>query len=191
MAKYRLSIGNSKRAFVFDPDQNPLFKIERIDGGANAFASKGLLATALGLFEPTTTGGSGSGDVSGPGSSTDNAIPRYDGTTGKLLQGSGATIADGGDMVLVGGLTIPLTKKLKIIACSNGCAGGATLASGTVTVATTAVDGTCLILVMPTSQSASAGHLSIGAIVDNTSFVIESSNAADDRDVSWLIVGAV
>ena len=38
--------------------------------------------------------GSGSGDVVGPASSTDNAIARYDGTTGKLLQNSAATIAD-------------------------------------------------------------------------------------------------
>lgn len=42
----------------------------------------------------TSTGGSGSGDVVGPASSTDNAIVRYDGTTGKLIQNSAATIAD-------------------------------------------------------------------------------------------------
>jgi hypothetical protein len=34
------------------------------------------------------------GDVLGPTSSTDNGVPRYDGTTGKLLQGSGYTISD-------------------------------------------------------------------------------------------------
>lgn len=36
----------------------------------------------------------GSGDVVGPASSTDNAIVRFDGTTGKLVQNSGATIDD-------------------------------------------------------------------------------------------------
>lgn len=35
-----------------------------------------------------------SGDVFGPTSSTDNGIPRYDGTTGKIIQGSGFTISD-------------------------------------------------------------------------------------------------
>lgn len=35
------------------------------------------------------------GDVVGPASSTDNAIVRFDGTTGKLVQNSGITIADG------------------------------------------------------------------------------------------------
>lgn len=37
---------------------------------------------------------SGSGDVVGPGSSTDNAISRFDGTTGKIIQNSGTTIDD-------------------------------------------------------------------------------------------------
>lgn len=35
-----------------------------------------------------------SGDVDGPASSTDNAIARFDGTTGKVIQNSAATIAD-------------------------------------------------------------------------------------------------
>jgi hypothetical protein len=37
----------------------------------------------------------GGGDVVGPGSATDNAIVRFDGTTGKTIQNSGITIADG------------------------------------------------------------------------------------------------
>lgn len=36
----------------------------------------------------------GSGDVVGPASATDNAIARYDGTTGKLIQDSAVTIDD-------------------------------------------------------------------------------------------------
>lgn len=45
-------------------------------------------------FDATGGGGGGSGDVVGPASATDNAIVRYDGTTGKLIQNSAATIAD-------------------------------------------------------------------------------------------------
>jgi hypothetical protein len=41
-------------------------------------------------------GGGGGGDTVGPASSTDNAIARFDGTTGKLLQNSSATISDSG-----------------------------------------------------------------------------------------------
>lgn len=48
---------------------------------------------------------SGTGDVVGPASSTDNAIVRYDSTTGKLLQDSVVTIADtSGNMAGVGTL---------------------------------------------------------------------------------------
>jgi hypothetical protein len=39
-------------------------------------------------------GGGGGGDVVGPASSTDEAIARFDGITGKLLQNSAVTIAD-------------------------------------------------------------------------------------------------
>jgi hypothetical protein len=42
----------------------------------------------------------GSGDVVGPASATDNAIARYDTTTGKLLQNSSVTIDDDGNMFL-------------------------------------------------------------------------------------------
>ncbi len=46
---------------------------------------------------------SGTGDaVVGPASATDNAIVRYDGTTGKLAQDSGITIADGATGTLAG-----------------------------------------------------------------------------------------
>jgi hypothetical protein len=44
----------------------------------------------------------GTGDVVGPASATDNAIARYDSTTGKLIQNSGITIADGATGTLSG-----------------------------------------------------------------------------------------
>ena len=49
-----------------------------------------------------TSGGSGSGDVVGPASATDNAIARYDGTTGKLIQNSLAIVQDGGAIQTMG-----------------------------------------------------------------------------------------
>lgn len=42
----------------------------------------------------TNTAVSGTGDVVGPASATDNAIARFDSTTGKLIQNSGVTISD-------------------------------------------------------------------------------------------------
>jgi hypothetical protein len=52
--------------------------------------------------ELTVAGGAGSGDVVGPSSSTDNAIARFNQTTGKLIQNSGITIADGATGALSG-----------------------------------------------------------------------------------------
>jgi len=45
---------------------------------------------------------SGTGDVVGPASATDNAVARFDGTTGKLIQNSAVTIADGTGNVTAG-----------------------------------------------------------------------------------------
>ena len=47
-------------------------------------------------------GGGGSGDVVGPASATDNAIARFDTTTGKLIQNSAATIADTTGAIVAG-----------------------------------------------------------------------------------------
>lgn len=43
-------------------------------------------------------GGGGGGDVNGPGSSTDNAIPRWDGSGGDTLQDSGVLITDNNEI---------------------------------------------------------------------------------------------
>ena len=43
-------------------------------------------------------GADGTGDVVGPSSATDNAVARYNTTTGKLLQNSGVTIDDSGNL---------------------------------------------------------------------------------------------
>lgn len=47
-----------------------------------------------------------SGDVVGGGSSTDNALARYDGTSGKLLQNSVAILTDAGDLSGIGALSV-------------------------------------------------------------------------------------
>ena len=44
--------------------------------------------------------GGGGGDVTGPGSSTDNAVARFDSTTGKIIQNSGVIINDSGEVTV-------------------------------------------------------------------------------------------
>jgi hypothetical protein len=68
-------------------------------GTAYAFTaagSAGQVLTSAGAGVPIWTTNAG-GDVTGPASSTDNAIARFDGTTGKLIQNSVTTIDDTGN----------------------------------------------------------------------------------------------
>jgi hypothetical protein len=72
---------------------------------------------------------SGSGDVVGPASSTDNAIARFDSTTGKLLQNSTVTISDAG---AIAAASLTLTTDLAIADGGTGAssAGAALTALG-------------------------------------------------------------
>lgn len=56
-------------------------------------------------WETYSDAGSATGDVVGPGSATDNAVARFDGTTGKLIQNTSAlTIADTGAITFPDGV---------------------------------------------------------------------------------------
>lgn len=76
--------------------------------------------------------GSSVGDVVGPGSATDNALARFDSTTGKLIQNSGATLSDTNGLTL----TASGTNEVGITTTGSGTAtgllgtGGATNGSG-------------------------------------------------------------
>lgn len=54
-------------------------------------------------------GGAGSGDVVGPASATDNALARYDGTTGKLIQNSIVSLDDNGNLQNLNGIAFDTT----------------------------------------------------------------------------------
>jgi hypothetical protein len=79
--------------------------IKNVFGGSqvyikNVFANAENIVVVYNGGEPIsiTGGGGGSGDVVGPSSATDNAIARFNLTTGKLIQNSGATIDDSGNI---------------------------------------------------------------------------------------------
>jgi len=69
-------------------------------GTANQYLKVNSGATALEFATLTA------GDVSGPSSATDNRIARFDGTTGKLIQSSSASITDTGQGSFVGYLQV-------------------------------------------------------------------------------------
>ena len=77
---------------------------------------------------PNVLGGNGPsassdliGDVDGPASATDNAVARFDGTTGKLIQNSVVTISDTtGDIAGAQSLTSPASNNLTLAGGSSG-----------------------------------------------------------------------
>lgn len=62
-----------------------------------------------------SSGGGGSGTVTGPASSTDNAIVRWDGTAGTTLQDSLGTIDDTGNMSVVGATITGITASRLVV----------------------------------------------------------------------------
>jgi hypothetical protein len=54
----------------------------------------------------SSSGGLKSGGVTGPSSATDNAIARFDGTTGSLIQSSSASVDDNGAGTFVGSVNV-------------------------------------------------------------------------------------
>lgn len=75
------------------------FKARLLAGDNVAFTTDDVLRT---IEISASFSGAGTGDVVGPNAATDNAIARYDSTTGKLIQNSGITIADGASGTLSG-----------------------------------------------------------------------------------------
>jgi len=59
----------------------------------------GQVLTSAGAGSVPTWTSNGAGDVVGPSSATDNAIARFDTTTGKLIQNSAVTIDDAGNII--------------------------------------------------------------------------------------------
>lgn len=80
-------------AISIDIYQNKLRIFE--NGGTARGVYVDLTAAGAGVGTNLLSGSS-SGDVVGPASSTDNALARFDGTTGKLIQNSTATLSDTG-----------------------------------------------------------------------------------------------
>lgn len=178
MARYVLSVGNLKRCIVWDTDRNPLFKVERLDGGTNDFSLKGLVADALGAFAPTTAGGTGSGDVVGPGSATDNAFARFDGASGKAIQNSGVTCDNSNN---VSGMTTAGIAGYRLIAH-----GEATLVAGTVSVSLAAITANALIQLTRRTNGTSPGFLSY-SVTATTGFDITSDDPSDDGIITYQV----
>lgn len=110
-------------------------------------------------FYPAFVGGT---TVSGPASSTDNAIARFDGTTGAIIQNSNVTISDvgaistgstitatgtvtGGSISTGGGVTATGTVTGGAISTGGGVTATGAVSGGSVTSSSTVTVGTSLV----------------------------------------------
>lgn len=92
----------------------------------------------------------GSGDVVGPASATDNAVARFDGTTGKLIQNSVVTIAD----------TTGNIAGFQVLTFTGST-------SGTTTLTATAISGTSA-LTLPAATDTLVGKATTDAFTNKT-----------------------
>lgn len=106
--------------------------------------------------------------VTGPSSATDNALMRFDGTTGGIAQNSGVTVADNGD------LTFPAAIVETVFTITDGASVDINPSNGTIQLWTLGANRT------PTATSFSAGESVTLMINDGTAFA-----------VTWTTIGVV
>ncbi len=124
----------------------------------------------------TAGGGGGTGDVVGPASSTDNAIARFDLTTGKLIQNSSVIVDDSGSITGVASLaavTASITSaNLATAVVTTLTATGASIASanaGTAVITTLTLTNALGVANGGTGQTTyTDGQLLIGNTTGNT-----------------------
>ena len=112
-------------------------------------------------FGSQSGGGGGGGDVTGPGSSTDNAFARFDGTTGKVIQNSVVIADDSGNVTGMNSLTLgtPLAVGSGGTGNTTLTDGGILLGSGTAAVTATSQPTDGQLLIGVTGSDPSLGTL--------------------------------
>lgn len=99
-------------ASLSDPGANTLLGWDDTDN-ATVFITLGTGLTYTHSTHTLSVSAAGTGDVVGPSSSTDNAITRFDSTTGKLIQNSVGILDDSGNLSGIASLTINTTGSIR------------------------------------------------------------------------------
>jgi len=107
------------------------------------------------------SGGGGGGDVSGPASATDNAVARFDNTTGKLIQNSVVTIGDTGATSGITTLSASTSVTTPIVQASNSAGLSLKNSSGTTQLSMGAGGGDNLTLGVSTNINGANAQVDI------------------------------
>jgi len=103
-----IGISPADRDPTVSDDSVTTAKIQDAAVTAAKFATTGTASSTTFLRGDMSWQANAGGDVVGPGSSTDDALAKYDSTTGKVIQNSTATLTDAGVLTsttFVGNLT--------------------------------------------------------------------------------------
>jgi hypothetical protein len=109
----------------------------------------------------TITGVSGLGDVVGPASSTDNAVARFDSTTGKLLQNSVVTVGDTGAITGITTLAASTSVTTPIVQATNSAGLALKNSAGTTQISMGAGGGDNITLASSTNINGTNAQIDI------------------------------
>ena len=170
---------------VYHPTAGGVFPVPTIwsdKSGDNAYVLTSVSSGPVANWEIITS--SGSGFVVGPASSTDNALARFDSTTGELIQNSGVTLDDD-DVMLYPAEAGPVLTS----GGTNPRKGQVTLVGGTATVATTAALADSVICLTIVTLGTVTDPMPMLVTIDpGVDFDITSEDATDTSVINWAIV---
>lgn len=139
---------------ILQRDQNHITVLGGVTDDANEYVRMLRVDPVTGRVLVSVTGIPGGGDVTGASSSTDNAITRFDGTSGKIIQNSTVIVGDTGAVTVTNtGTTSALTVNNNNILSTtygvtlneNSTIGGLKIIQNTVTDNTSSDNGALVI----------------------------------------------
>jgi hypothetical protein len=166
-----LTVSSSGTVWTIDNDAVTYAKMQNVaaaskllgrgSSGGSGNVEEITLGTGLTMTGTTLSSSSGTGDVVGPSSATDNALARYDGTTGKLIQDSLVTVSDTG-AVTVAAATAVTNSATDLLTITHNTSGTVAAGFGTrilLRLEATAGDMNDAASVVATWTNAAAGLL--------------------------------
>lgn len=140
------------------------------------------IGTGAAAWSVLTAIGSGGGTFAAPIEVNGAGVSVFDDRI--EVDGTGANIFVGPIRFVTAGVT------LQIASGANGAIGTAVLVAGTVTVATTAINGASLVFVTCQTPGGTPGFLRVANKVNGVGFDIVSSDPLDTSTVAWVIFEA-
>lgn len=149
-----------------------------------------------GNLDSSGSSGAGTGDVVGPASSTDNAVVRFDGTSGVAIQNSGVIISDTDDITGAASIALDLGATINEFSIDGTLSGNSDTAVPTEKAVKTYVDnlpsgsGDVVGPASATDNAIARFDLATGKLIQNSGIIISDTDAITGAASIALDVGA-